>query len=238
MNSPHIDLLTAKMKVYFDSVARHLKEPVKHVLTGLNARKLEGSTSAQMKAMIDPAIASHVANKDNPHNVSPSQLGSYSKAEINNLLSRRVSDGIIPVSRFGSLDYDVPDIKAATSASWIVKFNEATPLLLNGAYAVLQPTMINLTTIKSNPADTTFYIYVSIVSAAGIYTVLSTKVAETTGNMLIGTVRTNGSGITDINITKFTKFGGYRLSNIPSGQSIPSTSGLPSREAHLDPGWF
>lgn len=235
MSSLAIAALAAKVKDYLDLVAVYLKEKAPRVATSHDADTLEGSTIPQLKTEVDPLVAAHVADKNNPHNVRPDQLGSYSKAEVDNLLSRRVRSGLIPVSRFGSLDYELPDI---TNTGWVIHFNEETPCLLSGRYAALAPVGINLTTVKANPGDTTFYVYVQIEGITASYQILEELASETDMYMFIGTITTGASAVSTIDIKKFTKFGGYRLSSTPQGQSIPVTTGLPSREAHLDPGWF
>src|SRR5699024_1811397 len=105
--------------------------------------------------------------------------------------------------------------------------------LLNGSYAPLAPVIVNLTVHKTDPSNTTFYVYVTIVNATASYQIRLTRIPETSMFMFVGTIVTGTTKVTSINITKFTKFGGYRVSSSPQGQSIPATTGLPSREVHL-----
>lgn len=120
---------------------------------------------------------------------------------------------------------------------WVVYFTEDTPVIINGVAGTLLSTNIDLTTIQVNPANSTFYIYVQMVAGEPSYVVHNQYVTETPTFMFLGTVKTNDSGISIIDVTKVTKFAGFRLSTVPAGSSIPVTSGLPSREAHLDPTW-
>lgn len=236
MSTSKVTALTDRMRIYFDQVAVRLKETVAHVISSQNAQTLGGSTIAQIKAEIDPIVISHENNKSNPHGLTALQLGSYTKGEVETMLKRRVSESIIPISRFGSLDMELPLI-TAVSSGWMVNFAEVTPLLINGRYAPLAPMILNLTTVKTNPSDSTFFVYVTIVNATASYVVHTTQVAETAVLMFVGTIVTGSAKVNSINITKFTKFGGFRLSSVPKGQSIPTTSGLPSRVVHLDPNW-
>lgn len=237
MSTSKVTALTDRIRTYFDQVAVRLKETAAHVISSQNAQTLGGSTIAQIEAEIDPTVTAHENNKSNPHGVTALQLGSYTKNEVEIMLKRRVSESIIPVSRFGSLDMELPLITAVTSG-WMVNFAEVTPLIINGRYAPLAPMILNLTTVKTNPSDSTFFVYVTIVNATASYVVHTTQVAETAVLMFIGTIVTGSTKVNSIDITKFTKFGGFRLSSVPRGQSIPTTGGLPSRVAHLHPLWI
>jgi hypothetical protein len=120
---------------------------------------------------------------------------------------------------------------------WVVYFTEDTPVIINGVAGTLSPTNIDLTTVQANPANSTFYVYVNMVNGVASYVIHNQYMAETDTFMYLGTVKTNDSGISVIDVTKVTKFAGFRLSTVPAGSSIPVTAGLPSREAHLDPTW-
>lgn len=121
---------------------------------------------------------------------------------------------------------------------WVVYFTEDTPVILNGVPGTLLSTNIDLTSIKPNPANSTFYVYVELKSGAPVYVIYDRYVVETATTLLIGTIQTGDLSISTIKVDKVTKFGGFRLSTSPLGASIPVTAGLPSREAHLDTGWL
>lgn len=129
-------------------------------------------------------------------------------------------------------------ISQEVAQGWSVYFTEPTPVIVNGIPAVIAQASFDLTTIKADPTNTTFYVYVSLVGGVASYDIRSSYVAEDNTFMLIGTIVTGTQGITSMNIEKVTKFAGYRLSATPLGKSIPVTAGLPSRESHIDAGWL
>ncbi|MNB61138.1 hypothetical protein D3C76_136460 [compost metagenome] len=129
-------------------------------------------------------------------------------------------------------------ISQEVAQGWSVYFTEPTPVIVNGVPAVLALASFDLAAIKADPSNSTFYVYVNMVNGVATYDIKTTYVAETATYMLIGTIVTGTQSITSMNIEKVTKFAGFRLSATPLGKSIPVTPGLPSRESHLDAGWF
>lgn len=121
---------------------------------------------------------------------------------------------------------------------WALYFTEETPIILNGVPGTLPVTSIDLSTVKANPANTTFYVYVIMTAGVPSYAVYTQFMTETNTMLFIGTVQTSDSTISLINVNKVTKFAGFRLSTLPAGNSMPVTPGLPSKESHLDAGWL
>lgn len=121
---------------------------------------------------------------------------------------------------------------------WIVYFSEDTPVIINGSSGVVPQTTIDLTTIKANPANTEFFVYVVDDNGSFSYRILPTYVPEDYNTLLIGTITTDNSRIVSMGVDKITKFSGKTLSATPRGQSIPVTGGLPSQAATLVDGWF
>ena len=236
MSTPKITALTATVKTYFDLVASRLVEKVPRVRHSAQSDTLSGSTVVQMADEVNESLTIHIANRSNPHQIRPGHLGSYSTAEVADLLSRRGAIGLIPVTRYGTLDYDDPGVQVG--AGWVVEFTQEQPLILNGYYAMMPVTSIDLASVQSDPSNQTFYVYVDMTSGVASYLVHHTAIDELPMRLQIGTITTDTTGIGQIQITKQTLFGGYRLSTTPRGQAIPHTSGLPSQEAHLDLGWL
>lgn len=121
---------------------------------------------------------------------------------------------------------------------WVIYFTEDTPVIVNGVPGTLISTSIDLVTIKANPANSTFYVYVELKAGLPVYAIYDRYIAETATTLLVGTVVTGDLSISSIKVDKVTKFAGFRLSTTSLGTSIPVTAGLPSREGHLDAGWL
>lgn len=117
---------------------------------------------------------------------------------------------------------------------WLVYFTDTVPCLLNGVYYQLQPTTIDLTTIQSNPANTTFYVYVRVVNGVASYLITPTRQAESSTIMYLGTVVTSAGSISTINIKKVTRLDNYRLSTAKQGSSISVSPGTPDTAQHLN----
>lgn len=121
---------------------------------------------------------------------------------------------------------------AQMASAWTVAFNQAEPLVLGGRYYELQPVTINLADIKTNPANTTFYVYAVTVPSPS-YQVTETKYPDSMQRMYLGSITTNASAVERMSIGKVVGYGGGRLSTVAAGQSIPVSGGLPSRRGSL-----
>lgn len=117
---------------------------------------------------------------------------------------------------------------------WLAYFTDITPVIMNGQYLQLQPATIDLTKIKSNPANTTFYVYVTTSGSVASYSVSTSPQAEAMNMMFIGTIVTGTSAITSINMQKVSRIDKYRLSVSSAGSAISVTSGTPDAAQHLN----
>lgn len=129
-------------------------------------------------------------------------------------------------------------VSQEVAQGWTVYFTEETPVIVNGVVGNLPVMNIDLTTIKANPANSTFYVYVQLVSGVATYVISATYQAETQTLLYIGTVVTGASSISSINIEKVTTFAGFRLADSAQGGSIPVSPGLPSRASNINPNWL
>lgn len=117
---------------------------------------------------------------------------------------------------------------------WLVYFTDNVPVLLNGVSFTVAPTTIDLSSIKSDPSNTTFYVYVQVVAGVCSYLITPTQQAESPTMMYLGTVITGASGITSINVKKVTRLDNYRLSTAKQGSSISVSPGTPDTAQHLN----
>lgn len=116
---------------------------------------------------------------------------------------------------------------------WVVYFTDVQPLIMNGAYYQLQPATINLTSIKANPASTTFYVYIVVTGGVASYVIQTTTQAESPSVMFIGTIVTNTTAIATLNMQKVTRLGNYRISATKAGSSIAISPNTPDAAADL-----
>lgn len=117
---------------------------------------------------------------------------------------------------------------------WYVYAAEAVPCLMNGSYRVIPTASIDLSKVKANPENSTFYIYVQESNGTFTYVAKTAPVAETISLCFIGTVITNATQITKLTVEKVTRLGVYRLSATQIGSAIPTVPGNAATTATLD----
>lgn len=120
-------------------------------------------------------------------------------------------------------------ISQIVAQGWYVYFTEEMPLLINGKEHTLPIVTVDLTEIKANPANSTFYAYAQgLEDGTARYLVLATPAAETSSYFHIGNIYTDATQVLNHTIQKTTMFGGKHLSPTRRGNSIPVSSGNPA----------
>ena len=111
-----------------------------------------------------------------------------------------------------------------------VYFTQELPVFLGGMYDKLPIQTVDLRTIKADPSNTTFYIYVSMDRSKGeaSYVISTALLDETLTRAFIGTIVTIDAGIDRIDAEKVTRFLTYRPSTYKRGSAIPASTGVPS----------
>jgi|AGFT01.1.fsa_nt_gi hypothetical protein len=111
-----------------------------------------------------------------------------------------------------------------------VYITQEVPVFLGGIFDKIAPVSYNLTTIKPNPANTTFYLYVRMdrVTKKATYVISTTLLTESLTDCFIGTIVTGATSIDTITTEKVTRFLTYRPSVTKRGSAIPASSGVPS----------
>lgn len=115
---------------------------------------------------------------------------------------------------------------------FIVYFSEPTPVLLSGKTFTLPVQNIDLTTVKANPANTTFYVYVILKQGIAEYYITTDVISENGASaynvLWIGTVTTNATQISSVNIIKRDRLDVFGASYTAAGSSFPVSFGTPS----------
>lgn len=121
---------------------------------------------------------------------------------------------------------------------FIVYFTEETPVLLSGKSFTLPISNINLTSIKANPANTTFYLYVKMNQGIAEYHITENVISETGTTAYnvfwIGTIRTDSIQIESINVFKRSRLDVFGASLEPAGSAFPVSYGLPSNKGNIN----
>jgi len=115
-----------------------------------------------------------------------------------------------------------------TVTAWTVYFADPTAAMVDGLYQE-----VPLTSFTLNPTtDANKMIYVWLTRLNGVLSYLLTQsIAIPTGyegQLYLGYIQTNSSGIAVINVTKRVAIGGKLLSPDARGQAVPLTSGVPA----------
>lgn len=96
-------------------------------------------------------------------------------------------------------------------AGWVAYVGENIPVLLHGKHQILAATAIDLTLVKGNPADTTFYVYVEDDGTKLGYVVYDTEQPETLARCSVGSIVTNNSGIESSTLRRVTRIGTHAV---------------------------
>lgn len=123
-------------------------------------------------------------------------------------------------------------VSQEVAKGFILYFTENTPVMLSGKSFTMPIQSIDLTTIKENPANTTFHVYVRMEQGVARYFITENVIAETgtvAYNILwIGTVVTNMNQIASVNIIKRSRLDVFGESHEAAGSSFPVSYGMPS----------
>lgn len=115
---------------------------------------------------------------------------------------------------------------------FIVYFTEETPVMLSGKSFTMPIQNIDLRTVKANPANTTFHLYVRMEQGIAKYYITENVIAETGTSAYnifwIGTIQTNSTQIASINVKKRSRLDVFGESLEAAGSSFPVSYGMPS----------
>lgn len=154
------------------------------------------------------------------------QVEIYNREEILNMF------GILPLTRYGEINSDPI---AVSNSGFVFNIDNPVQVFMAGKFATIDAFSIDLSTVSSPATNKTFYVYVQSVQGLFQYTVSTTEIVETFTNCFIGTITTDGTGITANTIQKVTRLDIYRPSSTAKGSAIPVSTGLPSQPGSI--GW-
>lgn len=90
---------------FFDRLGVLFRAKAASVIKADNALKWLNRTRAQTIAYVREISAPHIANRNNVHVVTPAQVNTYSKEELDTMLGGRIPSGVLPISRYGALNF-------------------------------------------------------------------------------------------------------------------------------------
>ncbi|AZU98115.1 hypothetical protein CPT_Munch_171 [Salmonella phage Munch] len=134
------------------------------------------------------------------------------------------------IARTGTPIREVVVISQEVPEGFDVYFTQELPVFLGGLYYKLPIQTMNLRSIKDNPANSTFYIYITMDRSEkkASYVISESLLDETLTRVYIGRIITGNVGIDTIESEKVTRFLTYRPSTTKRGSAIPASTGVPS----------
>lgn len=137
-------------------------------------------------------------------------------------------DGLIDGS--GTVQDKIVVVSQDVAEGFTVYFTREVPVFLGGMFDRLAIQTIELSTIKTNPANSTFYLYIQMNrnTRKAAYVISTTLLDETLTNVYVGDIVTGSTSITSIDTEKVTRFLTYRPSTTKRGSAIPASTGVPS----------
>lgn len=198
-----IAALRTQLDTMFTDIKTLLGKKLARASVADNALAIEGKTQTHLTNTVNVVVASHEANKSNPHQTTAAHLGMLTTAQIDALLAPLMPQGQLAVSRYGSMDTTFPSVIG--SGGWVVSFQNAVPVILTGQEGVLAAANYDLSQSIVNPANKTIYVYVVLDAGALRYRFSESVLAETDVLMNIGTLTTNASGILNTAIRKVSR---------------------------------
>lgn len=233
MSTPaYILALATKLQSYLQLVVAKMKEKPARVLATDNSARVGGLTLSQIKALTQAPLTTHTANKNNPHNVTAAQVGSYTTSEFYDSLLPLIPTGRLPVSQYGSLTGLPP---ACSYAGWVLSMPGDVKAMVWGCVGTLASTGLDVSTLGST--DAPFFIYVRETAGTLSYEVSRTLHTGDPTRLLVGRGHTTSAGIQTVAIDRVTEVMGRRCSTTPIGHGIPVSSGVPSQPGSIDAGW-
>lgn len=125
-------------------------------------------------------------------------------------------------------------VSQAVYGSWDLYFSDEIYCEIGGVFGYLPKQTLDLSTIKSNPANTTFYIYAQLNADKLEYKVTTPAMAIDKSRVFCGTAITDGTHLSSVNVAKVFSIDGFSLSESQVANAIPASVGSPAGAGVID----
>jgi hypothetical protein len=238
--------ITARFRLVMQYFGDYHREIIR-LLTRTKSEGLESDdadliVTSDWFALLKPArddLATHIANKNNPHEETIVSAGSYTPATVIDKLSKKIPNSVLPISSYGIVD-ELSDaqVDALWSANgWVLSCSATVAVCLGGTYYRMPASQLSLLSSDPFPANKTFYIYARIEFGYISYQARDDSPPESETVMYIGKVVTGPSGITSKQFFSVTRIETFRLSKAAIGSAIPHTGGTYESPVPLSSNW-
>lgn len=116
---------------------------------------------------------------------------------------------------------------------FILNITQEIPVFMQGRTFQIPIQEIDLSTVKPNPANTTFFVYAVIEAGIATLRVSENPETETTWRMYLGVVVTDGEIVISPPLRAISRFGIYRPSETPIGSAFSVSGGRPDQTTNL-----
>ena len=158
--------LTGKVKDFLDGVEVELKKKASSVTLTEDANKLENKTVSELTTASRALATSHANQKNNPHAVTPAQVGSYSIEDFERTISNYITSGIVPISRYGDLSFSPPGISGSFEGATTVKTTSNIDLNYREQYSMFLEDDGTLMFLRNGTDGSTFGVYYGYIQGA------------------------------------------------------------------------
>ncbi|UTS53816.1 hypothetical protein UES1_449 [Escherichia phage UE-S1] len=218
-------------------------DPLTHPTIGNTAthifRAYVNKSSAQFESFIIDGIHAYY-NQGRQFTALPDiGFGYFDTIDYDNkMIFRKCGTTIEEYNNWKEQGNPINVVSQDVAQGFVVYFTEETPVILSGKSFTLPVSNIDLRTIKPNPANTTFHVYVKLKQGLVTYHITTDVISETgtiAYNILwIGTIRTNDIQIVSIDIQKRSRLDIFGASLEAAGVSFPVSYGLPSQTGTIN----
>lgn len=221
-------LLINKNFVWYQSEIVRVLKRVRVVIThAKNSTRLNGKTLDEIMKPSRDLLATHVANKNNPHGETLQSINTYSDAYIRSILSGKVPQGILPISTYGISDglTDAEMLASWTVSGFTIGIARELSVIVSGTLYTLPAWSIDVRTIAAIGTGRTYHVYLYLKFGQVTYQCREDIVPEGTSMMYVGSVVAGPTGITSRTFATVIRIDTFRISMTPVGSAIPVTSG-------------
>lgn len=125
-------------------------------------------------------------------------------------------------------------VSQAVYGSWNLYFSDEIYCEIGGVFGYLPKQTVDLSTIKANPANTTFYIYAQLNGDVLEYQVTPSALSTDRSRVFCGTAVTDSTHVSETKVAKAFSIDGFSLSETQIANAIPASVGSPAGAGVID----
>lgn len=152
--------LRAALATFFQTANTLIKAKPKTAKLSDNTKTFDGASRSDLLAPSTQALTTHAANTNNPHGLTAAKLGAPTKTEVDAAVNPKIQAGVLPLSRFGSLDNFPPGVDGSFEAASTNKGCRWKPMVLEA-----DGTLVYLRAATNGSTKGVFYSYLRNASS-------------------------------------------------------------------------